>query len=124
MKMPVQIQNRLGIAAVAMALVLPGAFAGDKDSKTTEESVKLTDCPAAVQQTIKDNAAGGEILEVEKETAKDGAVVYEAEVKKADGKKVDIKVAADGKLIKVEADDEDEDDANDAEDEDEEEDDA
>ena len=91
-------------AGVAVALALP-AFAGGK-----EEKVKLADCPAAVQQTINDNAAGGEILEIEKETKKDGSVVYEAEVKKSDGKKIEIKVAADGKLIKVEADDDDDDD--------------
>jgi len=100
MKMLAQMKVGLVAAAVALALALP-AVAGEKEGKKKEE-IKLNDCPAAVQQTIKDNAAGGEILEVEKVTKKDGTVVYEAEVKKADGKKVDIKVAADGKLIKVE----------------------
>ena len=89
-----------------LALALPALAEGKegKEGKKKEE-IKLTDCPAAVQKTIKDNAGSGEILEVEK-CAKKDAVVYEAEVKKADGKKVDIKVAADGKLIEMEADDE------------------
>lgn len=110
--------NRIGAGLVAgtaaILLALP-VLAGDKESK--EQEVKLTDCPAAVQQTIKDNAGGGKILEVEKCVAKDGAVVYEAEVKKADGKTVEVKVAADGKLIAIEADDEDEDDDKDEADE-------
>jgi hypothetical protein len=116
--------NRLGVGLVAgtaaILLALP-VLAEDKEGK--EQEIKLADCPAAVQQTIKDNAGRGQILEVEKSVAKDGAVVYEAEVKKADGKKVDVKVAADGKLIAIEADDEGEaDDDEDEDDEDEEED--
>ncbi|HOX58413.1 MAG TPA: hypothetical protein PLC99_16115 [Verrucomicrobiota bacterium] len=103
--------NRIGagmvVGTAAILLALP-VLAEDKQAK--EQEVKLADCPAAVQQTIKDNADGGQILEVEKCVAKDGAVVYEAEVKKADGKTVDVRVAADGKLIAIEADDEDEDD--------------
>ena len=81
-------------------------LAGEKN----KEKLKLADCPAAVQQTIKDNAGGGEVKEVEKTTKKDGAVVYEADAKKADGKKVEVQVAADGKLIKVSSDEEDDDD--------------
>jgi uncharacterized membrane protein YkoI len=100
MKTFTQIKVGLVAATVVLALALP-AIAGEKEGKKKKE-IKLGDCPAAVQQTIKDNAGGGEILEVEKATKKDGAVVYEAEVKKTDGKKVEVKVAADGKLLKVE----------------------
>ena len=96
MKMLAQVKVGLVAAVVALALAL--ALPAYAEGKKQKEEVKLADCPAAVQQTIKDNAAGGEILEVEKATKKDGTVVYEAEVKKADGKKVDVKVAADGKL--------------------------
>jgi uncharacterized membrane protein YkoI len=92
-----QIKVGLVAATVALALALPAHAEGKK-----KEEVKLADRPAALQQTVKDNAGGGEILEVEKATKKDGTVVYEAEVKKADGKKVEVKVAADGKLLKVE----------------------
>jgi len=112
MKTFTQIKIGLVAAAVALALALP-AVAGEKEGKKKEQEIKLGDCPAAVQQTIKDNAGGGEILEVEKATQKDGSVVYEAEVKKTDGKKIEVKVAADGKLLKVKDADEDDDQDND-----------
>lgn len=98
------------ISTAALALALP-VFAESKEGES-EEEVKLTDCPAAVQKTINDNAGGGKVVEVEKETGKDG-VVYEAEVKKTNGDTIEIKVASDGKLIKVEAEDEDDDDGGD-----------
>jgi uncharacterized membrane protein YkoI len=101
MKTLTQIKIGLVAATVALALALP-AVAGEKEGKKKEQKINLSDCPAAVQQTIKDNAAGGEILEVEQATQKDGSVVYEAEVKKTDGKKIEVKVSADGKLLKVE----------------------
>src|SRR5688572_31717239 len=92
------------VTALAFAAALPG-FAGGK-----EEKVKLSDCPEAVQKTIKDNANGGKIVEIEKETSKDGTVTYEAEVKTANGKELEIVVGADGSLIKVESEDDDDDD--------------
>lgn len=100
MKMLNRMKAGLVAGTVVLALALP-ALAEGKEGKKKEE-IKLTDCPAVVQKTVKENAGGGEILEVEK-SAKKGAVVYEAEVKKADGKKIDIKVTADGKLIEIEA---------------------
>jgi len=93
--------------AVGFALAIP-ALAGGK-----EEKVKLEDCPAAVQKTIKDNANGGKIVEIEKETTKNGTVLYEAEVKTADGKEIDIVVGADGTLIKIESEDDEDDDDDD-----------
>jgi uncharacterized membrane protein YkoI len=72
-----------------------------------EEKVQWSELPAAVQKTIMDNAGGGKIEEIEKETkSKDGktVTVYEAEVKNPDGKKVEIKVGEDGKLIELERD--------------------
>lgn len=96
MKMSIQLKTTFLCGGVALALLVP-ALAGEKN----KDHIKLADCPAAVQQTIKDNAGGGEVKEVEKTTKKDGTVVYEADAKKSDGKKVEIKVAADGKLIKV-----------------------
>lgn len=107
MKTITQIKVGLVSATVVLALPLP-AVAGEKEGKKKVE-IKLGDCPAAVQQTIKDNSSGGEILEVEQATKKDGTVVYEAEVKKSDGKKIDVKVASDGKLLQVEDADEDDD---------------
>ena len=83
------------LLAAGLALAIP-ALADGK-----EEKVKLSDCPEAVQKTIKDNANGGTIVEIEKETNKDGTVTYEAEVKKTDGTVIEIEVAADGKLIEL-----------------------
>jgi len=105
MKMSTQMKLTLLSGFTTLALALP-AFAGKKN----EEHIKLSNCPAAVQQTIKDNSGGGKVKEVEKETKQDGTVVYEADVKKSDGTKIEIKVAEDGKLIKVGNADEDDDD--------------
>ena len=77
-----------------------------------EERIQWTDVPPAVQKTILDNAGGGKIEEIEKETKIqkvrvlhfDGSktvTVYEAEVEKPDGKEIEIKVGEDGKLIKI-----------------------
>ena len=95
------------LTVMALALALP-ALAGGK-----EEKVKLADCPEAVQKTINDNANGGKIVEIEKETSKAGTVTYEAEVKKTDGTEIEIVVAADGKLIKIETEDDEDDDEDD-----------
>lgn len=110
MKMLAQVKVGLlaGVMALALAVAWPASIV-----KTKEEKIKFADCPAAVQKTIKDNAASGAILEVEKETKKDGTVVYEAEVKKADGATVEITVAEDGKLIKIEDEDDEDDDDDD-----------
>lgn len=71
-----------------------------------EEKIRWSQLPVAVQKTITDNAGGGKIEEIEKETkTKDGktVTVYEAEVKKPGGEKVEIKVGEDGRLIEVKA---------------------
>ena len=96
-----------------MSVVLPAAmvfatsaFAGK------EERIQWTDVPPAVQKTITDNAGGGKIEEIEKETETqkvrilhfDGSktvTVYEAEVEKPDGKEIKIRVGEDGKIIKI-----------------------
>src|SRR5687768_2018119 len=83
-------------ALLAVALSLP-VLVYAKDEK-----VRLEDCPEAVQKTIKDSAKGGRIVEVEKETKKDGTVVYEAEIKHADGKEIEVTVAPDGTLLETE----------------------
>jgi len=91
------------IVALPMAMAFAASsFAGEK-----EEKVQWSSVPAAVQKTITENAGGGKVEEVEKETkTKHGksVTVYEAKVNKSDGKKVEIKVGEDGKLIKVEND--------------------
>lgn len=87
---------KIALVAMAMAWMFP-VHAG-------EEKIPWADVPAAAQKTIQDHAGGGQILEVEKET-EHGKIVYEAKVKRPDGKTVEIEVAADGKLIEVEEED-------------------
>lgn len=81
-----------------LALAVP-AFA--------DEKVQWSDVPASVQKTITENAGGGKIEEIEKETetiSGKKTTVYEADVKQPDGKKIEIKVGEDGKLIKIDKD--------------------
>jgi len=61
------------------------------------EEVELSDCPSAVQKTLKREANGTEIETVDKET-KSGKSVYEAAVV-LDGNNYKIRVAEDGILI-------------------------
>lgn len=105
MKMLAKTITVAALGALA-AFGITNATAGDE----SEQKVQLADCPAAVQKTINDNANGGQVVEVEKETKKDGTVVYEAEVKKTDGTEIEIEVAEDGTLIDIEIEDDDGDD--------------
>ncbi len=79
------------------------AFSTSSYAGCNEEKGEWSQVPAKVQQTITEHAQGGEVLKVEKETDKN-AVVYEAKVKKTDGKKIEIKVDENGKLIEIEDD--------------------
>lgn len=83
----------------------------DEEEEEKEEKLKLSDCPEAVQKTLKREANSATIDAVDKET-EDGKTVYETDVK-IDGKNYEIKVAADGTLISKTLDDEDEDDEDD-----------
>jgi uncharacterized membrane protein YkoI len=89
-----QIGSGLLTLVIGLVLAAPGCTEGDK-----EVGLKFADCPAAVQKTIIDHAGGLQFPTVDKETKKDGRVVYEAKGKKADGKEIEIKVAADGRLV-------------------------
>ena len=91
-------------AGLLVGLGLPAPAKAGEDEKTMD----WKDLPPAVQATITANANGGTVTEVESETKK-GKVVYEADVKTAGKKEIEIKVAADGTLIKVKAGDEDKD---------------
>ena len=94
MHTPKQIGSELLGLAFGLALAVSGCTDGKKES-----TVKFADCPTAVQKTIVDHAGGVQFSEVEQETKKGGRVVYEAKGKKADGKEIEIKVAADGSLV-------------------------
>ena len=80
-----------------------------RESKTVREFYEA-------QQTIKKEAEGGKVEEIEKIT-KDNAVIYEADILK-DGKRIEIKVDSDGKLLKKKVEDDDEDRDEDNEDDD------
>jgi len=73
-----------------------------------EREVTIDQVPEAVKATILKEAAGNTIEEIEEET-KDGVTTYEAEWHE-DGKEIEIKVAADGTLLKREVEDDDDDD--------------
>ena len=99
-------QRKIGSALLALTIGLALAVTGYCWDKS-ESKIKFEDCPAAVQKTIIDHAGGVQFSRVEKETKKDGRVIYEAKAKKADGKKIEIKVAADGTLVEFKNEDKD-----------------
>ena len=98
------IRKQIGSGLLTLAIGLVLAMSGCTEGKK-EVTLKFADCPAAVQKTIMDHASGVQFSAVDQETKKDGRVVYEAKGKKADGKKIEIKVAADGSLIEFKSND-------------------
>ena len=114
------------VLAVAAAVSTPFVLGWGPQAAepVTERDVTIDQVPAAVKATILKEAGDNTITEIEEET-KDGVTVYEAEWLNADGKEVEIKVAADGTLLKTEIDDDDEegDDDDDDDDDDDEDDD-
>jgi uncharacterized membrane protein YkoI len=90
---------RKTIAAIAIAAI--GSLACPvfvTAAEENEETVKMSDLPAAVQTTIKDKAGSNEIIKIEKKT-ENGKTVYEAVVNK-NGKEWSIEVNAKGKFLK------------------------
>jgi uncharacterized membrane protein YkoI len=90
---------------LAMAMAL-SAWAGEEKAK--EEKVTLDQLPAAVKETLLKEVKDGKITEIERET-KGEVVTYEADAV-IGGKKREITVAADGKLISNKPDDDHDDD--------------
>lgn len=74
-----------------------------EENDENEAKVTLDQVPPAVQATLKQIAGAGKIDEIEKKTEA-GVEIYSADITK-DGKSIDAKVAADGKLIKSEIED-------------------
>ena len=97
--MRIQKQSIATLLALAIGFVFAGAGCSDGEKEIT---LKFADCPVIVQKTIIAHAGGVQFPNVDKETKKDGHVVYEAKGKSADGKKIEIKVASDGTLIGLE----------------------
>jgi len=86
---------------VAISIAIIGSLACPvflTAAEENEQTVKMTDLPAAVQTTIKDKAGSNEIMKIEKKT-EEGKTVYEAVVNKK-GKEWSIEVDANGKFLK------------------------
>ena len=77
----------------------------------------MKDLTADVQKTIQDHLAGGNVIHVVKES-ENGKTLYSADVQKPNGETVEIKVAEDGKLAGLNANDNEEENNNEAEHED------
>ena len=67
-----------------------------------EEDVDLSAVPDAAQKGLTTAAAGGKLSGFEKATDAEGKVTYEADLDK-DGKKSEIAVDADGKVVRTES---------------------
>jgi hypothetical protein len=76
----------------------------EDDEDENEQKVSIDQVPAAVKATIMSEAGKGTVKEIEQES-KDGKTIYGADII-IDGKKFEIKVAADGKIIDKQAEDE------------------
>jgi hypothetical protein len=87
-------KRRLVLSVVLVISLVAIAVNADDDS---EEAVKLTELPKAVQKTLKRESRDGKIVEIEKEE-EDGETIYEAEVM-IDGKQYEIEIASDGILL-------------------------
>lgn len=90
--------------AVLTAVAATIGVAGAKEQK-----IELSALPPAVLATAKAHAQGGEITEAELEE-KNGQQMYSVEVKTVGGGELEIEIAPDGKLLKVEVEDDDDDD--------------
>jgi hypothetical protein len=89
--------TRLLLTAVIGAGLAFGVFAQAKEQMG--EMVELKSLPAAVQQTIKEKAAGGEVVRVKREDDANGKWNYEVVVK-TNGKEWGFEVDRNGKFVK------------------------
>jgi uncharacterized membrane protein YkoI len=89
--------TRLLLTAVIGAGLAFGVSAQGKEQMG--EKVELKSLPAAVQQTIKEKAAGGEIVQVKREDDTNGKWNYEVVVK-TNGKEWGFEVDPNGKFLK------------------------
>lgn len=82
------------IPAITIATVLTlGVWTPLSAEEEKEETIKMSDVPAAVQKTFKREAEGGKIIRIEKEEGN-----YEVVIKK-NGKEVGVEVNPDGKVV-------------------------
>ena len=91
-----KIKNLLLTAAVSAGLMFGlNAQAGEHKGEVVDQKT----LPAAVQKTITEKAAGGEIVRVQREDDKNGKWNYEVVVK-TDGKEWGFEVDPNGKFVK------------------------
>jgi hypothetical protein len=76
--------------AVVLGLACPVLSSAEEENETT---MKMSDVPAAVQKTFKEEAAGASIVRIEKEENN-----YEVVIEK-NGKQTGVEVNADGKVV-------------------------
>src|SRR4029079_12292331 len=86
------------VLSLAGMLALGGATTAFAHVGDQEEAVTMAELPEAVQTTIKKQANGAKVKKIEKETSKDGTVIYEAEIARK-GRDIEIKVSPDGTLL-------------------------
>ncbi len=85
-----------GTRKYEVAISTEGKFMG------TEEDVDFNSLPEAVQKTLNDQAKGGKVSGCEKTVDASNKVTYEADIVQ-DGKKSEIAVDADGKVLKTDS---------------------
>jgi hypothetical protein len=88
-------------ASIPRLLTLALALAVTTAAWSADVSLKKEDVPAAVLATMEKAGGGQKLIDFEKETGKDGKVVFTANFKDTAGKEQEIEVAPDGTLIKV-----------------------
>jgi uncharacterized membrane protein YkoI len=85
-----------GTRKYELSLSRKGKFMG------TEEDMDLSAMPEAARKALTDQATGGKLSGGEKAVDKNNKVTYEADIEK-NGKKTEVAVDADGKVISTEA---------------------
>lgn len=85
-----------------LATIISAALAFSAAAQTKQpvagEMVQVQSIPSSVQQTIKEKAAGGEIVRVKREDDSNGKWYYEATVK-TNGKEWHFEVDPNGKFV-------------------------
>jgi uncharacterized membrane protein YkoI len=71
---------------------------------SSEIEIQVSEVPANIISIVQDTLPGISLTEAEKETS-DDIVIYELEGKLINGKEYEIKIAADGTIIKIELED-------------------
>jgi uncharacterized membrane protein YkoI len=86
------------VLAALINAALAFSVAAQAKEPVAGEMVQVQSLPANVQQTIKDKAAGGEIVRVKREDDSNGKWYYEATVK-TNGKQWHFEVDPSGKFV-------------------------